>query len=213
METEVDVETRILDAADALFYAHGVQAVGMDRIRDASGVPLKRLYQCFPSKGAIVEAYLRRRDSTARGALEEYAQTLPTPEERIVGTFEWLHTVVSEPGFRGCAFNNAFGELGPRSTAVTTVVQEHKAGLRRFFTRHVREFGAADPEGLTTQLLVLFDGAITVAAVTDNHAPALHARDAAATLLAAERCRRGRAEAEAATPPPDTGTPAPRPEG
>lgn len=183
METEESVETRVLEAADALFYAHGIQAVGMDRIRDASGVPLKRLYQRFPSKGAIVEAYLRRRDQIARGSLEEHAETFSSPEEKIVGIFEWLHTVVSEPGFRGCAFNNAFGELGPRSTAVTAVVQGHKAALRRYFTGLVRDFGAADPEGLTTQLLVLFDGAITVAAVTDTPAPALRARDAAAALL------------------------------
>ncbi|OEU92145.1 TetR family transcriptional regulator [Streptomyces abyssalis] len=185
METEVSVETRVLDAADALFYAQGVQAVGMDRIRDASGVPLKRLYRCFPSKGALVEAYLRRRDKIARGSMEEHADSLSSPDEKILGIFEWLHTVVSEPGFRGCAFNNAFGELGSHSAAVTAIVQGHKAALRRFFSGLVHDAKAPDPEGLTTQLLVLFDGAITVAAITDTPAPALRARDAAAALLAA----------------------------
>ncbi|WP_432074630.1 hypothetical protein [Streptomyces wuyuanensis] len=34
----------------------------MDAVRSASGVTLRRLYQAFPSKGALVEAYLLRRD-------------------------------------------------------------------------------------------------------------------------------------------------------
>lgn len=34
-----EARTRLLDAAEELFYRHGIQAVGMDRIRTASGVP------------------------------------------------------------------------------------------------------------------------------------------------------------------------------
>ncbi|MDI5907056.1 TetR family transcriptional regulator, partial [Streptomyces sp. 12257] len=38
---------RALDAAEELFYGRGIQSVGMDDIRGASGVSLKRLYQLF----------------------------------------------------------------------------------------------------------------------------------------------------------------------
>lgn len=51
-----------LDAAEELFYGRGVQSVGMDDLRGASGVSLKRLYQLFPAKEQLVEAYLERRD-------------------------------------------------------------------------------------------------------------------------------------------------------
>jgi AcrR family transcriptional regulator len=54
---------RALDAAEELFYGRGVQSVGMDDVRGASGVSLKRLYQLFPSKEQLVEAYLERRDA------------------------------------------------------------------------------------------------------------------------------------------------------
>src|SRR5262249_60990406 len=57
-----EARDRALAAAGRLFYARGITAVGMDDIRDASGVPLKRLYQCFPSKDRLVAAYLGRRD-------------------------------------------------------------------------------------------------------------------------------------------------------
>ena len=44
---------QVLDAADRLYYSRGVQAVGMDELRAAAGVPLKRLYRLFGSKDGI----------------------------------------------------------------------------------------------------------------------------------------------------------------
>lgn len=53
---------RLLDAAEALYYARGIQAVGIDEVRTAAGVSLKRLYQLYPSKQHLVAAYLDARD-------------------------------------------------------------------------------------------------------------------------------------------------------
>ena len=46
----------IVEAADALFYGRGIQSVGMDDIRTAAGVSLKKLYSVFPSKESLVAA-------------------------------------------------------------------------------------------------------------------------------------------------------------
>jgi Bacterial regulatory proteins, tetR family len=40
-----DAVSRVLDAAEELFYARGIQAVGMDDVRDRSGVA--RLAECL----------------------------------------------------------------------------------------------------------------------------------------------------------------------
>ncbi|MEU8567754.1 helix-turn-helix domain-containing protein [Streptomyces pathocidini] len=69
-------EGRVLDAAEELFYARGVRAVGMDAVRAASGVSLKRLYQLYPSKDDLVEAYLRRRDTRWLRRLAEHVAKL-----------------------------------------------------------------------------------------------------------------------------------------
>lgn len=58
-----------LAAADRLFYAKGIQAVGMDELRTASGISLKRLYKLFPCKDAIVEQFLLARHRTWAGRL------------------------------------------------------------------------------------------------------------------------------------------------
>ncbi|MFE0761471.1 TetR/AcrR family transcriptional regulator [Streptomyces smyrnaeus] len=183
MDSEATTEARILSTADALFYEHGVQAVGMDRIRDACGVSLKKIYKCFPSKGALVEAYLRRRDKWARTALEERVACHTDPQERVLAVFDWLYDWVDGPDFHGCAFINAFGELGADSQSVADAVRDHKTAVRSYLRDLAHETGAAQPEWLASQLAVLLDGAMSNASITDSPDPARHARSAAKTLL------------------------------
>src|SRR5436305_7456476 len=125
----MDVETaekRVLDAAEELFYSRGIHAVGMDDIRDTSGVSLKRLYQLFPAKERLVTAFLQRRDIRWRQRLADQVSTQPTPEERILAVFDWLFDWFSEPTYRGCAWINSFGELGATSPGVVAETRKHK---------------------------------------------------------------------------------------
>ncbi|MET9870436.1 TetR/AcrR family transcriptional regulator, partial [Streptomyces sp. NPDC006386] len=117
-----EARERALDAAEELFYGRGVQSVGMDDVRGASGVSLKRLYQLFPAKEQLVEAYLERRDARWRGRLAEYVERQGEPEERILAVFDWLGGWFGEPDFRGCAWINAYGELGATSARVAAQV-------------------------------------------------------------------------------------------
>ncbi|WP_028921552.1 TetR/AcrR family transcriptional regulator [Pseudonocardia acaciae] len=178
-----EATSRLLDAADALFYDRGIQAVGMDEIRAASGVSLKRLYRCFPSKERLVVAYLRRRDLRWREDLAGFVEQCGRPDERVLAVFDWLYEWFSRPGFRGCAFLNSFGELGATAPAVAEAARDHKHLLQRYLTGLARDTGTPDPAALAAQLLVLIDGAISVAAVTADPTAAHHARTAAKALL------------------------------
>ncbi|MHA6760199.1 TetR/AcrR family transcriptional regulator [Streptacidiphilus sp. PAMC 29251] len=173
------VRARALDAAEALFYARGVQLVGMDEIRSASGLSLKRLYQLFPSKGDLVEAYLRRRDARWLAALAAHVDAEPDRTARPLAVFDWLSLWFAEPDFHGCAFINAFGELGATSPAVADAVADHKAGFRLYLAELVQD------ASLAQQLALLAEGAMTTAAISRSTAPARQARAAAAVLLAA----------------------------
>ena len=110
-----EVRERLLAAAADLFYSRGIAAVGMDDIRTASGVPLKRLYQCVPSKDRLVEAYLSRRDERWLAALALHVSRSRDPRQRVLAVFTFLAEWFATPDFRGCAFINAFGELGGRA--------------------------------------------------------------------------------------------------
>ncbi|MET9604690.1 TetR/AcrR family transcriptional regulator [Streptomyces sp. NPDC006512] len=174
--TDDEARTRLLDAAEALFYADGIQAVGMDRIRAESGVALKRLYRIFPAKEALVTAYLERRDQRWMAGLREAVAGAPEP---VTAVFDWLATWFAEPGFRGCAFQNAYGELGAGPAGVLDVVHRHKAELRDLLAGLV---GPDGPPGLADQLLILVEGATAVASLDPGPAPAHRAAEAARTL-------------------------------
>lgn len=174
-------ETRLLDAADTLFYERGIQAVGMDAIRAASGVSLKRTYQLFPSKEHLVEAVLRRRDLAIRAELEAYTSARATPTERILAVFDYLYEWFGQPDYRGCAFINSFAELGAASENVVEIVRTHK----RAFADHIAALVAAadQPPARAGQLLILANGAMVTAAIAGSPEPAREARAAAQRLL------------------------------
>ncbi|MFF5262080.1 TetR/AcrR family transcriptional regulator [Actinomadura viridis] len=178
-------EGRLLDAAGRLFYAKGVQAVGMDEVRSGSGVSLKRLYQLFPSKGHLVEETLRRRDVAVRESVSAFVREREDPRERVLAVFDWLHEWFGEPDFRGCAFINAYGELGTTAEGVARIVRGHKESFHAFIGELVA--GAAGPASLAEQLAILAEGAITTAAISGSPAPARQAREAARVLLDAAR--------------------------
>ncbi|MET8687199.1 TetR/AcrR family transcriptional regulator [Streptomyces sp. NPDC004732] len=182
-----EARTRLLDAAEALFYERGIQAVGMDQVRTASGVSLKRLYQVFPSKSELVLACLERRDRRWRGRLAAYVDEVEASgaqggEERVLAVYDWLYAWFSEPDFRGCAFVNSFGELGAVDPAVADTVRAHKAAFRDYLAGLVRTAGGA--ASAVGPLVLLAEGAMTAAAISGSPEPARQARGAAAQLLA-----------------------------
>ncbi|MEV6286663.1 TetR/AcrR family transcriptional regulator [Kribbella sp. NPDC051770] len=176
-------QRQVLDAADALFYERGVQSVGMDAIRTASGVSLKRLYQLFPSKDALIEAYLHQRDQQWKTMLAEHVDAATEPREKILAVFDFLHSWFTQKDFRGCAFINSFGELGAVSPKVAELAQEHKAGFRQALADLAAAAGAADPQQLADHLILLSEGAITTSAISGSAAPATRAREAAELLM------------------------------
>ena len=55
------MKDRILETADRLFYLQGIRAVGVDTIAAEIGISKRTLYNHFPSKDALISAYLERR--------------------------------------------------------------------------------------------------------------------------------------------------------
>lgn len=151
----------------------------MDRIRAESGVPLKRLYKAFPSKESLVTAYLDRRDRRWMDSLRQ--AVTGAAADPIGAVFDWLADWFTEPGFRGCAFLNTYGELGSGPAGVLDVVHRHKADLRSLLA----ELAGRDRPDLADQLLLLVEGATAVAALAPGPEPAHRARAAASVLAAA----------------------------
>jgi AcrR family transcriptional regulator len=173
----------LLDVAERLFYRQGVQAVGMDELRAAAGLPLKRIYRLFPTKEALVVAMLDRRDRRWRASLAARLDAVPDPSERVLALFDWLGEWFAEPGFRGCAWVNAHGELGSSSPAIAAAAQAHKRAFHEQVVALVSPVAAPAAEAV----YLLAEGAIVVAGVHGDPAAAARARTGARLLLAGAR--------------------------
>lgn len=178
---DTTAETRILDAADRLFYEQGLRAVGMDQVRDASGVSLKRIYRLFPAKEELAAASLRRRDQAFTEAITAYTDRFATPRDKILGVFDFLDAWFREPDFRGCGFINAFAEMGASSGCVADAVRQQKHTFRDLIAGLVAD--AEAPAVLADQLFILANGAMASAAILKSPDSARPARAAAESLL------------------------------
>ena len=176
---------RILDTAAALFYQHGVRGVGVDTVVARSGVAKATLYHHFPSKDALVLAYLDRADEAWRGKLTDSARAAGAdPAAQLVGAFDALRVACGRDGYRGCAFINTAAESVPGS-AVHTATVRHKQTVRSWFADLAGQAGAADPAGLAVALGVLLDGGLAGTAMQGDPVIADQAQHAARALIAA----------------------------
>ena len=171
------MKERILETADRLFYLQGIRAVGVDTIAAEIGISKRTLYNHFPSKDALISAYLTRRFKQVRPSDKP-------PVEQILGTFDSLQRRFAAKGFRGCPFVNAVAELGSGDRAVKKIAIAFKESRRVWFRDLLTQLGVADADGLATQLTLLVDGSIAQDLVRDDPSMALAAKHAATVLLA-----------------------------
>ncbi|WP_326836491.1 TetR/AcrR family transcriptional regulator [Amycolatopsis rhabdoformis] len=183
-EVHDPVREHLLDAAEQVFYSRGVQAVGMDRLRTAANLPLRRIYQLFPSKDDLVVAFLRRRHDRMMASIAEFTDKAEDGAARVSAIFTWLHKWFCEPDFRGCPWMNVFGELGATNPAVAAEVHHHQREFRKLLSGIVVAAGYSRETGNVVHLLA--EGAVSTAAVQRTATPATEARRASEVLIAAE---------------------------
>jgi AcrR family transcriptional regulator len=173
---------RILDAATELFYREGINATGVERLATESSVSKRTLYQHFPSKTAVVEAYLRSIEQRVANPTQPLAHAVDkTPRERILAVFD-LPTAVGAP-LRGCPFHNAAVEAAGAMPGVQNIVRANKRNFIDGLTELAKQAGAADPQLLGNQLAVLYEGAASLATSLADPSPWAQARTAAETLI------------------------------
>ena len=175
---------RILRVAGDLFYAYGINAIGVDTIVAQSGAAKTTLYANFGSKDELVAAYLRHRSQTWRVYLTDQLQRhARTPRQRLLAVFDILGEAVVDPLFRGCPFINATAELPDTSRPAREVVAEHRAWLRELLRGFAAQAGLNNPAEAAAELQMLYDAVLVSAQVDGGAKSARRARKLAQLIL------------------------------
>jgi AcrR family transcriptional regulator len=181
--TSNDTRDIILDVTEKLIYKSGIAATGMDLLVKTAGVSRKSIYRYFANKEELVVAALQRRDERWMHWYRTEVGKARTPADRLLNLFSVLKSWFDSEGFRGCAFINTSGETGDPQDPVRLVAKDHKQKLLDYVCELCTEYGAEDPQSLARQLLILIDGAITLALVMGDHSAADNAQCMARKLL------------------------------
>jgi AcrR family transcriptional regulator len=177
---------RLLEAAGELFYAEGVQSVGIDRVIERAGVAKASLYKTFGSKEQLVRAYLDERHARTIGRLRAAVDAVDPddPVARILAVFDAQAKLFQAPDYHGCAFTAAAAEA-PSGGQVDEATRAYRREIRQLFTELATATGAPDPPLLALQLQLLYDGGGIAANLDRNPSIASPVRTAAGALVAA----------------------------
>ncbi|MCS7480329.1 helix-turn-helix domain-containing protein [Umezawaea endophytica] len=175
-----DAGTRLLDAASDLFYDRGVRAVGVDLIAETAGTTKKTLYDRFGSKDTLVALYLLRRAHRWREHLLARLADADAADrgEQVLLVFDVVRTWMGTQR-RGCAFVNAYAELGDGDHPAVPVIRAEKAWMRTLFDT------LAGDAALGAHLHLLYEGTLVVLTAGANPLAVEEARSSALVAMAA----------------------------
>jgi AcrR family transcriptional regulator len=183
---------RIERTAYELFSRHGVRAVGVDTITARAGVAKMTLYKHYPSKDALVLAFLRRREELwSRAWLQHEAERgNGTAREKLLVIFDVFDKWFRRQDFEACAFVRVLLEHQELGHPVRRAAVRHIGNVRAFIKRLAADAGVRDVDGFARQWQMLMLGAIVAAYAGDRDA-ARRAKAVGARLIAAETAPHG----------------------
>jgi AcrR family transcriptional regulator len=157
-----EARERLLAAASQLFYAEGINSVGIERIIKEGQVTLATFYRHFPSKVDLVVTYLHSAHDHIAARATEQAETLQGRDlVRAIG--DDVTSQIRHAAFRGCAFLNAASEFEDPQSPVRQVVAEHRQWYYQLLRRAFEDAGHKLPANAARHFAMLRDGAMSAA--------------------------------------------------
>lgn len=153
---------RLLAVAIDLFYEHGFQAVGIDRVIAEAGVTKTTFYKHFESKDALMVAAVLQRDEWENQAWDREITRLAgrDPVKRLVAMFDVLDQLFNAPDFKGCMFINTAAEFPDPNDPVHQAAILHKKKARDASRDLAKQAGIADPEAFADMYTLMLEGAL-----------------------------------------------------
>lgn len=183
MGLRTSTTTKLLDAADELFFTRGVAATPIDAVLERAGVSAATMYRGFPSKDALVASALDRRHDDWLAVWDDAATAAPTARAALLSVFDALDAFRARPeGARWCAFLGTAAEYAEPPSAIAEALHRETATYLERLTGLAGAAGARDPDALARQLLLVVSGDLAMR-LRDPQATSRTARDIAGVLV------------------------------
>jgi TetR/AcrR family transcriptional repressor of nem operon len=186
------VRDRILEAAQRLFYASGIQGVSMDAVAVAAGLKKANLFHYYPTRAALELAVVEIAVAEMKEHIvAQFSTGGSDPRETVAAMFDDAARRMRESGCSGGCF---IGNLALEASDRDETLRQHIAELLLFwsdqlaaFLAQARDRGALragfDPRGGAVALVALLEGALLCAKATRRPETLNSARDAALAYL------------------------------
>lgn len=169
---------RLIGTAIKLFYYHGINAIGLDRVLAEAAVSKTTFYKHFDSKEDLVVAALKTRDEWEVKAWREAVRVLAgdDPREQLLRFIDVLDILFRTDEFEGCHFINAAAEFPNPNDPVHQAAARHKRASRDMFRDLAAQARAQDPDAFADGYTLLFEGALVLRQVHDRDDAAIVVR-------------------------------------
>jgi AcrR family transcriptional regulator len=159
--TTASARDRLLEAADQLFYAHGIAATGVDAVLQRAGASPATLYAHFSGKDGLVAAYLERRHQRWRATWDAVLAEAEDPVDRLLSVLDALALFRQREGAtRGCAVLAAAAELPAADHPARAWIEADTNLLHERLHELALAAGADDPHALVAELVLVYDGTL-----------------------------------------------------
>ncbi|WP_150307347.1 TetR/AcrR family transcriptional regulator [Planctomonas psychrotolerans] len=159
MAIRATTETKLLDAADALFFSAGIGATPIDAVLEKAGVSAATLYRGYPSKEALVAAALERRQLAWLDVWDAAIERAASPRDRVLAVFDALESFrLRADGARWCAFLGSAAEYADPPEEIARAVARDTAALRDRLRDLAEPLVGSRAAALAEELLLIVSG-------------------------------------------------------
>lgn len=183
MAIRASTESKLLDAADELFFSKGIAATPVDAVVEQAGVSAATLYRGYASKEALVGAALERRHLEWLKTWDLAIARQDTHEGRLLAVFDALDSFRTQPiGSRWCAFLGSAAEYAEPPAEVARAIRRDTDTIRARLTELSAAVNAKRSSELAEQLLLVVTGELAMRLRSPARSTAT-ARSIAAALI------------------------------
>lgn len=174
---------RLLEAAKRLTYSEG-PGIGVDALLKEAQVARRSLYEHFGGKdGLLLEVIRQAANEDAEWIRTTLDASGREPRRRLLGIFDALDRVVTQPGFRGCRYLGADLGFADTDHPIHQETSAYRRRVRAMLENEMTELDHPSPHRAAEQLQLLIEGVLATGAASTVDHPGRVARGLAEAVL------------------------------